>query len=459
MLWGGRFKEGLDPAALKFSSSFNVDKDLFYEDIRVSLVHADMLFRQGYLDQDECSRITSGLKLIEAQWSSGQWKPKDEEYEDVHSAIEARLTEIIGAAAGKLHTGRSRNDQVATGMRLWVKKACTKLKSDIRGLQFALLGIAENHTESIIPGYTHVQRAQPVSIAFHILAYVEMLGRDLARTEFVFSQSDLCPLGSGALAGSTLLLDREYTAKGLGFSAPSSNALDAVSDRDFMLDFLNLCTLGMMHLSRLAEELVYWSSSEWNFVRLSDQYTTGSSLMPQKKNPDMAELIRGKSGRVYGNYIALATTMKGLPMSYNRDMQEDKEGVFDSFSTYSDSLAIMERMISTMKINTSRFYRDMEGDFSLATDLADWLVKKGIPFRESHHLVGKVVQYAEEHQLRCNEVSLDDLKKVNPVFDETALDCLRLEGALYRKQTLGSPNPDMVRSQIAAWKQKISENE
>lgn len=455
MLWGGRFKKSLDNEAMKFSSSLKVDKTLLPEDIQGSKVHASMLKQIGILTEQEESQIINGLTLIEGEYTSGVWNPNDDQFEDVHSAIESRLQELIGPAAGKLHTGRSRNDQVITAVRLWIKKACGEIKENQKDLQKALLSAAEDNMETIIPGYTHLQRAQPISFAFHLLAYVEMLSRDIDRFSFTSQMANESPLGSGALAGSTLPLDREFTSNELGFNNPSRNALDAVSDRDFLLEFLNSCAIGMMHLSRLAEEIVLWSTSEWKFIRLSDSFTTGSSLMPQKKNPDMAELTRGKTGRVYGNYISLLTTMKGLPLSYNRDLQEDKECVFDSFETYFSCLSMIRSMIATFEVNKERYLNELKGDFSLATDLADWLVLKGIPFRQAHHIVGKVVQSAEEKGIMFDKFTLNDLLQIHPAFDSSALECLDIKTALERKKTFGSPNPSLVKEQIEYWKDRI----
>lgn len=455
MLWGGRFKESLDSEALKFSSSIQIDKTLLPEDIQGSKVHASMLKTIGILNEEEYEKISNGLTQIEAEYSSGIWKPDESIYEDIHSAIESRLNELIGQAAGKLHTGRSRNDQIITAVRLWVKKACKEILEVQKEFQNTLLKLAEDNTTTIIPGYTHLQRAQPISFAFHLLAYVEMLGRDCERVKFTSGMADESPLGSGALAGSTLPLDREFTCKELGFNNPSRNALDAVSDRDFLLEFLNSCAIGMMHLSRFAEEIVLWSTSEWKFIRLADSFTTGSSLMPQKKNSDLAELTRGKTGRTFGNYMALITTMKGLPLSYNRDMQEDKESVFDSFNTYYSCLKMMKGMIETVNVNKTRYLNELKGDFSLATDLADWLVLKGIPFRQAHHIVGKVVQLAEEKGILFDELTVEDLKAIHPIFDMSAMECFEIKTSLERKKTFGSPNPKMVSEQISFWKEKI----
>ena len=350
MLWGGRFKEKLNKGAMEFSSSLAFDMNLLEEDIHVSIAHAEMLSKVKIISENESKKIVEGLKEILNEGIAGRWDPDVTEFEDVHSAVEHRLFELIGVTAGKLHTGRSRNDQVATGFRLWIKKGVKNLSNQIIELQKILIKVSEDNTETIMPGYTHLQRAQPISLAFHFLAYVEMLERSKKRLQFVFEETDRSPLGSGALAGSTLPLDCEYTSSKLGFSSPTSNALDAISDRDFVLDFLNACNIGMMHISRLSEELILWSTTEWNFIKLGDDFTTGSSLMPQKKNPDMAELSRGKTGRVYGNYISIATIMKGLPLSYNRDMQEDKEPVFDSFKSYFQVLLMMTGMINSLSV-------------------------------------------------------------------------------------------------------------
>lgn len=455
MLWGGRFKEEFDRAALEFSSSLSFDINLIFQDLQGSKAHAGMLGKTGIIPSDDAEKIINGLNQIEYEWTSGSWKPDSSKYEDIHSAVEDRLTEIIGTVAAKLHTGRSRNDQVATDMRLWIKTASDKINHQIILLQKQFLAIAEQHIDTIIPGYTHLQRAQPVSFAFHLLAYIEMLERDKSRILFVNKEADVSPLGSAALAGSTLPLDRSFTTEQLGFSKVSSNALDSVSDRDYLLDFLNTCAVGMMHLSRFSEELVLWSSAEWKFIKLSDKHTTGSSLMPQKKNPDLAELIRGKSGRVYGNYISLLTTMKGLPLSYNRDLQEDKEPVFDSYTTYINALILTEAMLGSLEVNKDRFKEELKKDTILATDLADWLVLKGIPFREAHHIIGELVLYSEEKGIQFNNLKIEDLNSIHPIFDSSALKYLDLETSLKRKSTFGSPNPTLVKEQIEKWRQNL----
>lgn len=455
MLWGGRFDEILNQDALRFSSSFCFDKRLFEEDILVDYAHAKMLNGIGLINDTELGQILDGLEKIKKEWNENFWKPDDDQFEDIHSAIESRLFELIGPAAGKLHTGRSRNDQIATVMKLWVKKSAGELIKEIDKLQHRLLNLAEKNVNTVMPGYTHLQRAQPVSLAFHLLAYVEMLARDHVRLQDVIEQCGSCPLGAGALAGSTLPLDRWAVSNALGFSNPTGNALDSVADRDFMIDFMHACSMGMMHLSRFAEEIVLWSSSEWNFIKLSDKYTTGSSIMPQKKNPDMAELVRGKTGRIFGNEFSLMINIKGLPLSYNRDLQEDKIPVFCSYDIFSQSLHIFADMLLDVKVNEKRFASELERDFILATDLSDWLVSRGMPFRETHRLVGNIVKDLEKQGKTFADADLDYLKSINQVFDESALECLKLEGCLKRKKTSGSPNPRFVLDEINIWKENL----
>ncbi|HVO76033.1 MAG TPA: argininosuccinate lyase [Ignavibacteriaceae bacterium] len=455
MLWGGRFKKELHPKALKFSSSLDVDIELILEDIQGSKAHAQMLSKVKIITQSEKKEILLGLIRIEQDWKEGKWIPDPGKYEDIHSAIESRLFELIGETAGKLHTGRSRNDQIALDLKLWIRKKTDALPKLIKDLQVILVDLASGNIETIIPGYTHLQRAQPVSLAFHFLAYVEMLERDLSRLEFIKSSLNTSPLGAGALAGSTLPLDRDFTSTMLGFDSPSNNALDSVSDRDFVIDTLNASTIGMMHLSRLSEEIILWSSKEWSFIELGDEVSTGSSLMPQKKNPDLAELIRGKTGKVYGNYISFAAVMKGLPLSYNRDMQEDKEPLFNSVKIYSESLEIMTIILKNIRIYKERFNKELSGDFSVATDLAEWLVLKGMPFREAHIIIGNIIKALEEKTKDFKDVNLEFLKKFSPLFDKESLKYLDINTALSKKKTKGSPNPELVKDQIARWKNKL----
>jgi len=455
MLWGSRFAKQLDSYALEFSSSISFDINLFEQDIRGSKAHAKMLQSIGILTSQELEQISKGLDKIKSNYNNGDWQPSNLNFEDIHSAIENELTNLIGDVAKKLHTGRSRNDQVITDVRLWIKGSANQLQSTITNLQKSLIKLATDNIKTIMPGYTHLQRAQPISFAFHLLAYVEMFERDKQRLNFSFDQADESILGSGALAGSTIELDREFTAKELGFSSVSSNALDSVSNRDFILDFLHTCNLAIMHLSRFSEEIILWTSYEWNFIKLGDEFTTGSSLMPQKQNSDMAELIRGKNGRVFGNYLALLTTIKSLPLSYNRDLQEDKEGMFDSFLTLNKSANIMAAMVNSMQVNKDRFTSEIDGSFMLATDLADYLVKKGIPFREAHNILGEVVKFATEQNKKLNEISLEDYKKFSVEFEVDVFKSLAAETCLENKRTFGSPNPQMVEKQIKDWNEKL----
>jgi argininosuccinate lyase len=455
MLWGGRFDKELISSALEFSSSLKFDINLILEDIDGSIAHAEMLSKVKIISKTDTSKIINGLKKIKSDWTNEKWTP-DNKFEDIHSAIESRLFELIGETAGKLHTGRSRNDQIVVDIKLWLRKKTDEIIDLIKRFQSVLVKISSDNVNTIIPGYTHLQRAQPISLAFHLLAYVEMLERDKERFGFVKNTLVESPLGAGALAGSTLPLDRDFTSRKLGFEIPTGNSLDTVSNRDFILDFLNASSITMMHLSRLSEETILWSTAEWNFVKLSDQYSTGSSLMPQKKNPDLAELTRGKAGRTFGNYVSLITNLKSLPLSYNRDMQEDKEPLFDSYFTLTDSLRIFSDMLITAKFNKDRFIKELDGDFLLSTDLAEWLVLKGIPFRKAHEIVGKVVKELEKQKKNFSQVNLNYLKKFHSVFDETALDVFKIKESLKRKKTYGSPNPAIVGKRIKYWQKKLS---
>lgn len=455
MLWGSRFSKQFDSKALEFSSSLSYDINLIEWDIKVSKAHANMLNKIGIITNEENQSIQSSLDTILSQFNEGSWIPSISEFEDIHSAVESKLTELIGNTGKKLHTARSRNDQVITDVRLWIKFASINLQVQTLDLQKSLVTVAEDNINTVIPGYTHLQRAQPISFAFHLLAYLEMLERDKSRFGFTFDQADENVLGSGALAGSTIALDREFTTQELGFSKISKNALDSVSNRDFILDFLHSCNLTMLHLSRLSEEIILWTSYEWNFIKLGDEFTTGSSLMPQKKNPDLAELIRGKNGRTFGNYFALLSTIKSLPLSYNRDLQEDKEGMFDSYFTLFDSLSLMSEMIKSMNVNKERFVEDIDGSFMLATDLADYLVLKGIPFRDAHDILGKIVKFATEEKKKLNQITLDEFKSFAPFFEEDVYNLLSVLTCLQNKKTYGSPHPQMVENSIKRWKEKI----
>ena len=411
---------GMREVTSAYTVSIHYDRRLFRQDIAGSIAHARMLAKQGIIDDDDATAITNGLQEIlqEIEDGSFEWRP---ELEDIHMNVESRLHEKIGEAAGRLHTARSRNDQIALDIRMFVKDAISEVIDAIHDLRLSLVLQSEANITAVMPGYTHVQRAQPVLFAHHMLAYFEMLGRDADRFRQAYERADVLPLGSGALAGLPYPIDREFVARELGFSRISRNSMDAVADRDFLLDFQSAAAICMMHLSRMAEELVLWSSDEFSFVRLSDEYTTGSSIMPQKRNPDFAELARGKTGRVFGGLMALLTLMKGLPLTYNRDMQEDKEGFFDTFDTLLATLAIFADMIEKMQIVPERMREAAQGSYVLATDIADYLVDKGMPFREAHGVVARLSEYAGGRGVQFEELSLDEYRSFSDLFDEEVL--------------------------------------
>ncbi|MDR3666353.1 MAG: argininosuccinate lyase [Ignavibacteriaceae bacterium] len=456
MLWGGRFEEEPDRIAFEFSSSLKEDILLIKEEILCGKAYAEMLCRIGIITNIELNSITEALSSIQSEYDNKLWNPDPKVFEDIHSAIETRLYELLGETAGKLRAGRSRNDQVVTSVRMWTKKSAVNIINLLSNLQNSFIKTAELHVETIIPGYTHLQHAQPVSLAHHLLAYIEMFERDKERFSSVINSADNMPLGSGALAGSTLPLDTNYLKEKLGFNSLCNNSMDAVSDRDFVIDFLNSCSIGMMHLTRFCEEIIIWSTSEWKFAKIGDSFTTGSSLMPQKKNPDIAELIRGKSARVFSNYQSVITLMKGLPLTYNRDMQEDKHSLFSSYSIYSDSLKLMKGMFETIKFDNTHLLSLMKKSTILATDAADWLVLKGIPFREAHDIVGELVKYCLKNEKGFADLTIPELKQINSQFDESVLEVFKLENSLCRKKTPGSPNPKFVKEQISTWKSILS---
>jgi argininosuccinate lyase len=427
--WGGRFEGATDPAVERFTASIHFDQALARYDIRLSLAHARMLHHRGLLSAEYERAIRQGLEAILAEIEAGSL-PLDPALEDIHMAVEARLRDKIGAAAGRLHTGRSRNDQVATGLSLYLREAAAAAQRGLLGLREALLARAREHLDTVLPGYTHLQRAQPVRLAHHWLAFVEMLSRDGARFRDLGGRLRLSPLGAGALAGTTLPLDPAETAEALGFDAPPRNSMDAVASRDAALEFLAAAAIAMVHLSRLAEELVLWSTAEFGFVELSDAYSTGSSLMPQKKNPDVPELVRGKSGRAIGNLVALLTVLKGLPLTYNRDLQEDKQPVFDSAATLRDSLEVMAGAVATLRVDTARMREAASDPLLLATDLAEALVRAGVPFREAHEAVGKIVQHCVSKKLDLRGLSRADLRAFHPAFPAPARELVDLERAL-----------------------------
>ncbi|MEK7352907.1 MAG: argininosuccinate lyase [Chloroflexota bacterium] len=449
----GRFQKAADKAAAAFSASVSFDWRLYPHDIAGSVAHARMLAKQGIISQGEAKTITDGLVEIGQEIEQGKLQPKAG-LEDIHMNIEARLIEKVGEVGGKLHTARSRNDQVALDIRLFAKEAITDTLLGLKKFQQALISLAENNKKVIIPGYTHLQRAQPVLLAHHLLAYFEMLQRDTDRFIDCLERTDVLPLGSGALAGVAYDIDREFVAKELGFSQISRNSMDAVSDRDFLIEYEAAASICMMHLSRLAEEMILWSSAEFDFIELDDAYTTGSSIMPQKKNPDIAELVRGKTGRIYGNLMALLTTMKGLPLSYNRDLQEDKEGFFDCVDTLLSSLEVFAGMISTAHIKAENTKQAAGEGYILATDLADYLVKKGEAFRTAHDIVARLVSYAIEKGKTFSELKLTEYKKFSPRFGDDIFS-VTLESSLAARDSLGGSSPKRVAAALAKAKKTV----
>ncbi|HTK81156.1 MAG TPA: argininosuccinate lyase [Bacteroidota bacterium] len=459
--WKGRFRERLHPEALRFSSSLDVDKRLFGEDIEGSIAHVSMLAKQKILSSFEAKKIRNALRSVGNEIKKGKLKldgfGTNGRFvaEDIHMAIENRLTQKVGAIGGKLHTARSRNDQVALDVRLYLRKEITGIVSSIRKLQKTFLSKADRQGYIVMPGYTHLQQAQPVLLAHHFLAYVEMLQRDAERFSDCLRRVQKSPLGAGALAGTPFPIDRNYTAKALGFEGIVENSIDAVADRDVHIEFLSASAITMMHLSRFAEELVLWSSSEWHFAEIGDAFTTGSSIMPQKKNPDMAELIRGKTGRVYGNLVALLTIMKGLPLAYNRDMQEDKEPLFDSSATLAGCLQICALMLQSVKFNKQRFTNDRQSDLLLATELADYLVRKGMPFRKAHAVVGEIVNVCVRKKVSFKELSLKEYQRHSELFTRDIWKILDLRASLQNKKSAGSTSPKEVAAALRRWKKSL----
>ena len=454
-MWGGRFESG--PAAImrEITPSIDFDKRLAGEDLAGSRAHARMLAHEGIISKEDAASILSGLDQVEAEIKAGTFVFK-RELEDIHLNIEARLAELIGPAAGRLHTARSRNDQVVTDFRLWVRAACQRADEGLAVLQKALLAQAERHIATIMPGFTHMQPAQPVTFGHHMLAYVEMFGRDRGRFEDARKRLNESPLGAAALAGTSFAIDREFTAKTLNFARPMRNSMDAISARDFALEYLAACSISAVHLSRLAGELVQWSTPAFGFVKLSDAFTTGSSIMPQKRNPDAAELIRGKSGRVLGDFVALATVVKGLVLTYGTDLQEDKERVFDAADTVEISLAAMAAMVADLTAQPEAMRRAAQPGFPTATDLADWIVrvlKK--PFREAHHIAGSIVKRAEEKGVTLDKLSLEDMQAVDPAITRAVFDVLSLDASVNSRMSLGGTAPGRVKEQVAFWKDKL----
>lgn len=447
-MWGGRFEESLDEEASRFQASIDFDRRLYREDIAGSLAHAAMLSAQGILTEDEGRQIIDGLGEVLADIESGHAELTDAD-EDIHMNVERLLTNKIGEVGKKLHTGRSRNDQVATDMRLFMLRACDDTVKSLQELLRVLVDIAENNRETVMSGYTHLQKAQPTTLAHYLMAYFEMFRRDVSRFQDCRTRTDVMPLGSGALCGTTYPLDRERTARELGFSLISRNSMDAVSDRDFILEYLSCASICMMHLSRLCEELVLYSTDEFGLIEMSDAYATGSSIMPQKKNPDMAELIRGKTGRVYGDLVAMLTVMKGLPLAYNKDLQEDKEGTFDAVDTLLSCLRITGAMLRTATFRKDAMAESARGGYTNATDVADYLVRKGLPFRDAHAVSGEMVSYCIHAGKRIEELTPEEMLGFSPLLAEDIYNVITSEACVAARAVPGGPAPDATGAHIA----------
>ncbi|CAN7314310.1 argininosuccinate lyase [Rhizobium sp. LjRoot30] len=453
-MWGGRFASGPDAIMEEINASIGFDKKLFAQDIRGSIAHATMLAHQGIIAEEDKTKIVEGLQAIQKEIESGNFE-FSRRLEDIHMNVEARLAALIGPSAGRLHTARSRNDQVALDFRLWVKEELEKTEKALTGLIAAFLDRAEEHADTVMPGFTHLQTAQPVTFGHHCMAYVEMFGRDRQRVRHAIEHLDESPIGAAALAGTGFPIDRHMTAKALGFREPTRNSIDTVSDRDFALEFLAIAAIAATHLSRLAEEIVIWSTPQFGFIRLSDAFSTGSSIMPQKKNPDAAELVRAKTGRINGSLIALLTVMKGLPLAYSKDMQEDKEQVFDAAESLELAIAAMTGMVRDMTIRTDRMKAAAGSGYSTATDLADWLVREaGLPFRDAHHVTGRAVALAESKGCELAQLSLGELQAIHPAVTAGIFDVLTVEASVASRVSYGGTAPDQVRRQIAWWRQK-----
>lgn len=454
-MWGGRFSAGPDAIMEEINASVDFDQKLAAQDIAGSRAHAAMLHDQGILSSEDAASIDQGLSTILSEIESGTFS-FSRALEDIHMNVESRLAELIGSSAGRLHTARSRNDQVALDFRMWVRDQTVAMQASLSRLIEVMLDRADEHADTIMPGFTHLQTAQPVTFGHHCLAYVEMLARDRSRMADAYERMNECPLGAAALAGTGFRIDRHATANALGFREPSRNSLDTVSDRDFALEFLAAASICGTHLSRLAEEIVIWSTPQFGFVRLSDKFSTGSSIMPQKKNPDAAELVRGKVGRMNGSLIGLLTVMKGLPLTYSKDMQEDKEGVFDAAETLELCLAAMTGMIADMEVSRDAMRAAAGSGYSTATDLADWLVREaGLPFRDAHHATGHAVALAESKGCDLAELDLSDLQKINSAFTDDIFNVLTVEASVASRTSFGGTAPDNVRQQVRAWRERL----
>ena len=455
-MWGGRFASG--PAAVMeaINASIDFDRKLYAQDIRGSLAHARMLAETGIISAEDEAKIAHGLNTILSEIEAGTFS-FSRRLEDIHMNVEARLAELVGPAAGRLHTARSRNDQVAVDFRLWVKEELTRVEAALRALIEVLIGRAEEHAATVMPGFTHLQTAQPVTFGHHCMAYVEMFGRDRSRVRDAIRRLDECPLGAAALAGTGFAIDRHMTAAALGFREPTRNSIDTVSDRDFAIEFMAVAAICATHMSRLAEEIVIWSTPQFGFVTLSDAFSTGSSIMPQKKNPDAAELVRAKTGRINGDLIALLTVMKGLPLAYSKDMQEDKEAVFDAAETLDLMLAAMTGMAGDMRVNAAAMKKAAGSGYSTATDLADWLVREaGLPFRDAHHVTGRAVALAEERKCGLDKLPLEALKEIHPAITDAVYSVLSVANSVKSRTSYGGTAPAEVRKQIRAWRKRLA---
>ena len=457
-LWGGRFTKETDKLVYNFNASISFDQKFYRQDIRGSIAHVTMLAKQGILTEEERDQIIAGLKGILKDVEEGTLLITDE-YEDIHSFVEANLIDRIGDVGKKLHTGRSRNDQVALDMKLYTRDEILEVDHLLRELLEVLLKMMKEHTATFMPGFTHLQKAQPITLAHHMGAYFEMFKRDRSRLHDIAERMNYCPLGAGALAGTTYPLDRDYTAELLGFYGPMQNSMDAVSDRDYLIEYLSAMSTIMMHLSRFSEEVIIWNSNEYQFVEIDDAYSTGSSIMPQKKNPDIAELVRGKTGRVYGALMSLLTTMKGIPLAYNKDMQEDKELTFDAIDTTKGCLALFTGMIKTMNFRKDRMEESAKHGFTNATDAADYLVKHGVPFRDAHGIVGQLVLYCIDRKIALDDMSLEELKKISPVFEADIYEAISMKTCVEMRNTIGAPGERAMKEVIEKEEAYLKEQE
>lgn len=455
-LWGGRFTKETDKLVYNFNASISFDQKFFHQDVQGSKAHVTMLAKQGILTKDEKDQIIKGLDSIVADVDAGILEITSE-YEDIHSFVEANLIDRIGDAGKKLHTGRSRNDQVALDMKLYVRDEIKEIDELVKKMLQTLNKIMEENLHTYMPGFTHLQKAQPITLAHHMGAYFEMFRRDRSRLADIYTRMNLCPLGSGALAGTTYPLDRAYSAQLMGFAGPTLNSMDSVADRDYVIELLSALSTIMMHLSRFSEEVIIWNSNEYRFVEIDDAYSTGSSIMPQKKNPDIAELVRGKTGRVYGALMSILTTMKGIPLAYNKDMQEDKELTFDAIDTVKGCLALFEGMLATMRFRNDVMENSCRHGFTNATDAADYLVNHGVPFRDAHGIVGRLVLYCLDKGISLDEMTLDEYKEISPVFSEDIYEAISMKTCVEKRMTIGAPGPDAMEEVVRINKKYLAE--